>query len=73
MTDGNEPTNGRSLERYESYLHLLARLRLRMSCSKRMPPRVNFAATVKGNGGHGCGESWPIRSSMRSAMLPTSR
>ena len=29
MTDRNEPTNGRSLERYESYLHLLARLRLR--------------------------------------------
>ena len=29
MTDGNESTNGRSLERYRSYLHLLARLRLR--------------------------------------------
>jgi RNA polymerase sigma-70 factor (subfamily 1) len=29
MTHGNEPTNGRSLEGYRSYLYLLARLRLR--------------------------------------------
>jgi RNA polymerase sigma-70 factor (subfamily 1) len=29
MSDGDEPANGRSLECYRSYLHLLARLRLR--------------------------------------------